>query len=223
MVARMSAAAAATPIAAKAFSLPGMIVVKLAARELAVCRPRAKSSTLAGRSSVYANKEERERARAENQLVAQFGNLALCKHLFGQMEGHVAYQRVRHLADLDPTRGDEGEDVFGLRVDVKATRVRSRSKHYLDYNLLVRPREFHSGVSYVLALVETYIGAHLDVDAEPDMAAWTHATCFLMGWHTAEELPSQPTAAQAAELPFGDARAVVARKLHPLMPLPYHF
>lgn len=187
----------------------GIVSVPLSARELATCRSYAKAAEIGGSSNIRAHAERMGEIKID-QLVGQLGTLALAKWLKGTCEGHAEYARGREIANRNPTSGDNGADVIGSNIDVKTSLCRYPGKSLFDYNLLVRPREYHPGWVYLLALCEA--------DLEADCSDWQAAQIHLMGWVASEELPEP-----GGDERFGDARVVPAYKLHRLPPLRWAF
>lgn len=170
------------------------VTVALSPRMLAMCRDNGSKAEIGGASHVRGG--DRASALAEDQLVGQVANLAYLVHHFGTARGVHEYQTLRHIANLHPTRGDGGQDVLGLDLDVKGSKLRTNLK-LEEHHLLVRPSERHPGWTYVCALVESDFSA-----------------VHLMGWATDWELP------EPSEDPrFRGAHAIRCKALHPLPPL----
>jgi hypothetical protein len=166
--------------------------------EEALVRENAKAAEIGGVSRIHRDADDRAERLSEDQLIGQIGPLVFCKHQFGTIE---PYKVSRFYANLYPTKGDGGFDIPRCRIDVKTSLMRA-SPDPLDYKLLVRPHERHTGCVYVLVMVETLT---------PTIKA------HICGWATDEMLPREPK----TEGPFAGAYLLPASQLLPMMPMPW--
>lgn len=177
-----------------------VVVIELSAAELERSQHFAANAQVGGRSEVRA-KEDRQQSLVTDQAVGQLGEAALSKFLGGTM---LFYELTRTVRDLDPHAGDGGGDLLATNVDVKCSLMRA-SADPLRYRLLVRPKERHAGMVYVLALVA------------PDV--WQTGIVHLVGWCKDSDLPIKP----ATDPPFAGAYLVPAQHLSPLPPLTFNW
>jgi len=175
-----------------------MVVVELDKEQLDECRQRAVKAEIGGRSRIYQDHEERMDHLGEDQFLGQVGQMCLSIHLTGDV---LSYREARDKADANPTEGDGGEDLVGIRTDIKCSRMRSKTRRMGDYSLVIPPRELHEGFMYILALV-SYKGDHKDL---------TSLKVMLVGWNNADELEKDED-----WLGNGPKHVKEARKLHPL-------
>lgn len=164
--------------------------------EIPWIRVRAIKASTGGKSQIREDDEERKAELHNDQMVGQIGQYVLSLWLTG---GREAYIQSRNAADANPMKGDNGSDILGTNIDIKASRIRKEHIPLLNYTLIVRPREYHPGWVYILALVKKAKPAH-------------HV--YLIGWATAEMLLPSGTDSR-----FGDAHVLPARDLHPLLPI----
>jgi hypothetical protein len=170
--------------------------VQLSPEDVALARDAAQRAELGGASAVRA-KTARAATLSQDQLVGQFGELALARYLG---VAPLLYALTRAVRDANPHQGDEGSDLLATNVDVKCSLMR-HSPDPWAYRLLVRPREYRVGTVYVLAL------AHPNVADTGEVA--------LLGWATSDDLPAAP----ASSGPFAGAYVLPAPQTHPLPPL----
>lgn len=153
-----------------------------------------------GMSNVRGRDERREKLK-EDQVTGLIGNYVLALW----RDGHPgAFITSREAQDKTPTKGDNGQDLPGLNIDVKASCMRG-SPDPLRYNLWVRPRERHSQHTYVLAL----IAANGVEEIRRSHALAVH----LVGWCTDKDLPEK--------LDSDGRHAVHASRLLPMPPMRY--
>lgn len=188
-----------------------VITVSFGPGHLDRIRTYAQQAEIGGSSNIRRDRSDRMGAIGVDQFVGQLGTLALCRHHLGEAAGFAEWARGRELANRAPTSGDNGGDIIGCNVDVKASLARYPGKAITSYSLPVRPRERHAGHVYVLAMVQVD-----DPAAPPEN--WTHADVHLMGWISDDEMP-----AGGNDPRFGDASTVRANDLHPLPPLRWAF
>lgn len=172
------------------------VVVGLSPDDLEAVAGYAGRAQVGGRSEVR-TAGDRQPNLATDQLVGQLGEVALSRYLGGT---RLFYELTRTVRDLDPAAGDGGGDLLAVNVDVKCSLMRA-SQDPLAYRLLVRPRERHAGLVYVLALVEPSV--------------WQTGEVTLVGWCKEADLPSQPQ----RDGPFAGAYVVPATQLQPLPPI----
>lgn len=168
-------------------------------RDIKVCAYHAQQAEIGGQSNIR-EKNGRKENMAIDQLVGQLGEYALSMYLTGSP---IEYQRQRTIANTFPSLGDNGQDIFGLNIDVKTSAMRNRPSP-LDYTLAVRPKEVEPEWCYVLALVQP----NGTIGIVPTMAVRVR----LVGWISTEELPK----AVEKHGTFKGAYTVVAQYLHPL-------
>lgn len=186
------------------------LALVIGGRELDTCRRYARQAEIGGRSNIREQVARMEEI-GRDQLVGQIGTLALAKWLKGTSAGHHEYALGRQVANRAPTVGDGGADIVGSNIDVKTSLCRYPGKALSDYNLVVRPREWHAGQVYVLALVEAPL--------ECGWREWTTVIVHLMGWATAEQLRDTG----GTDERFGDASVLPAYELQPLPPFRWEF
>lgn len=155
----------------------------------------ARAAALGGSSHVRDG--DRAKRLLRDQVVGQCGELALHCWLFGTDEGMDRYDLRRLTIEETPHVGDDGRDIAGVSIDVKASRVVDTWRVW-DYHLLVPEPEYYRGTTYVSAIV----------NHAPD----EFPTVWLMGWWAGR----CPGVFQGVE------KAIVKKNsdLHPLPPLP---
>ena len=168
-------------------------------RDLRICIDNAQRAVIGGKSNIREGKDRTKNIEMD-QLVGQLGEFALSMYLTGSS---IEYMRQRAVANTYPDLGDNGQDIFGLNIDVKTSAMRNRPSP-LDYTLAVRPTEIHSNWCYVLALVQPN-GTNGLVPSMP-------VRVRLVGWLSTEELPK--TIENHGM--FKGAYVVMAQHLHPL-------
>lgn len=136
-----------------------IVVVELDQEQLDECRQRAKKAEIGGRSRIYDDHKERMGHLGEDQFLGQVGQMCLSIHLTGDV---LSYREARDKADANPTEGDGGHDLVGIRMDIKCSRMRKSGRRMGEYYLVVPPREHHPGFTYILALV-SFEGNHEDL------------------------------------------------------------
>lgn len=187
-----------------------IVQIVLSSAELNFIRSFAKVAEIGGRSEIYKDNEERQKRLAENQLTGQIGTYAGHKYWFG----HTHLYRVgRYYANKYPFSGDGGSDVPGANIDFKATLARNLSRDILDYDLLVREKEYKPETIYVHILV--IADFEQNQSAVVNINGW--ATGNMLRYYTKEE-------AEKARLPkgfFGYALGV--RNLNPLPPVSWAY
>jgi len=180
-----------------------MVTVHLTEQDRATAALFAAAAQTNGRSNVVSDHSVRVLRGTEDQLVGQMSTLAGHLWLYGTTS---LYCQDRELQNRHPEKGDGGSDVGAFsNIDFKGSCIR-KNPDPLSYNLLVRPKEFHEGWTYILCMVDTEV-------------VWQKkwGTVYLVGWATSEMLKSRR---QSAE-PFcgdGEVYAMPARKLWPLPP-----
>jgi hypothetical protein len=172
------------------------VIVTLSKVDFALATHFARQAEVGGVSRVRG--QDRAATLSEDNLVGQLGTLALHKYLYGHTH---AYAQSRYMQNKFPTLGDQGDDLIGANVDVK-TSVMRYEQNPQKYRLLVRPKEFHSGWVYVLALLGSEYSRFHDV--------------HLVGWATAEQLPEPEV-----DGPFAGAHVLQASRLTQLPPIRY--
>lgn len=168
-------------------------------REIKLCVENAGRAMIGGKSNIR-EEDERTKSIAMDQLIGQLGEFALSIYLTGNT---TAYKIQRRAANNHPEYGDNGEDIFGLNIDVKTSAMRN-SNNPLDYTLAVRPKEIHGKWCYVLALVHP--------NGRNGLSMVMPIRVRLVGWLTTEELPT----AEDRHGTFKGAYTVRAINLHPL-------
>ena len=172
--------------------------VTLQSWEMSIVKAMAAQWDYPGRSNIRQG-DDRAGMLSTDALVGQVGTYAGVKFLYGA-SGLDKYLTGRWHANRRKFESDGGSDVDALNLDFKSSGRRDPGKTLLSYNLCVRPRERYDGWIYVLALV--------------DQPTEDRAVVHLIGWASAEMLPSEP----AKEGPLAGAFVLPARELHPLPP-----
>lgn len=144
------------------------VAVRLTERELLIVKEHAEALAEMRGKSQFLNAEQRAARRAADDYTGQVGEAALSKLITGSIQ---LYHLTRLQKEQDPLRGDDGSDLQGYRLDVKTSRMTAGAKY--DYHLWIRPREFHAGITYLLALMFD------DGDY----------VVFFVGWARADEIP----------------------------------
>lgn len=175
-----------------------IVQVTLNEDEVALCRSYARDAEIGGRSNIR-GREDRDANLSLDNVVGQYGTLAFACWLLPDC-GVDAYVVTREAQNENPTQGDGGIDLLGIELDVKTSVCRG-NQPLREYNLLVRPNEYHRNWLYLLGLIP---------HRTPEWT-WKTVTVLLMGWCKTKDLP-QP----GLDTRFGDARALVAEKLRPL-------
>jgi hypothetical protein len=115
----------------------------------------AVTAAVGGTSQLKSAKQRRDLADLVlDQLVSHLGSIAFFNVAFGKTEGRRAFTEMRDKQDLNPTKGDNGQDIQGQPVDFKTSLRRKTDGLLGDYQLPVRERERHAGNVYVLNIVE---------------------------------------------------------------------
>lgn len=174
--------------------------------EINYCVQQAKFAEIGGHSNIRSG-EDRANKLGIDQLVGQIGQYALSIYLFGE-PGQYYIQRMA--ANLQPTIGDQGQDILGLNVDCK-TSLKRNNKDPLTYRLLVRPQERHANWCYILALVHPNDQKKILL-TEPIMIQ-------LVGWASDGELPVDCEVSG----PFKGAHILKAPHLNPLPNMMWHW
>lgn len=171
--------------------------------ELSTVKAMASAWDYPGRSNIR-GRDDRAATLSTDALVGQLGTYGGLKLLYGA--GAVKeYLTSRWHANKRKFDSDGGSDVDALNLDFKASLRRDSGKSLLSYNLAVRPRELYSGWVYVLALL--------------DLPAEDRAVVNIVGWASAEMLPTSP----AKDGPLAGAHVLPARELHPLPPFRWRY
>ena len=169
-----------------------IIQARISPAEMAYLRRCAERAEIGGRSHIRG--ADRQDKLRQDQLTGMLGHYAAIRELFGNP---WLFRLQRHFANTYPLDSDGGSDLPGARLDVKSSLL--TKPNMLDYRLPVRPRELHSSMNYLLALIR--------LEPEP--------TAFLVGWCSASMLPRQTETSG----PFAGAHVIRASELNPLMKL----
>lgn len=149
-----------------------MLTYRLTYHDLCVVGRYVDNACVGGVSRLGARKGDPK----EHQVTGLIGNYALALWRDGHNQ---AFIDAREAQDQTPTTGDGGQDLLGLDFDVKASCMRG-SDNPLNYNLWVRPDEYHDGHTYALCLIKAKnideIRHSLSVDV------------FLVGWCESQDL-----------------------------------
>jgi len=130
-----------------------IVGVFLSPEQMSACSKHAELCSICGQSNVHTDKEERKDVLSCDQVVGQVCTCAATMWLGSSYDnGFSYYDRVRRKQNLTPYDGDGGDDIPPYRIDVKGSLVRNDAKDLLSYNLLVRPKERHAGLIYLMAL-----------------------------------------------------------------------
>jgi hypothetical protein len=152
-----------------------------------------KAACVGGRSRIRAAGTARRATLQQDQRIGLLCNLAVCEFLMGTAQ---PWKYMRERADANPTAGDGGIDVPGIRVDVKGSAMRG-STDPMAYRLAVRPAERHERCTYVLCLVP--------IGVAPE-------TVVLVGAATEDELPVEVERSGV----FAGAFVLPAKRLRPI-------
>lgn len=183
-----------------------VIEIQLGIDEVSYCSQQAKLAEIGGYSNIRLG-DDRSGNLGIDQLIGQIGQYALSIYLFGEPS---RYYIQRMSANLQPTVGDQGQDILGLNVDCK-TSLKRNNQDPLTYRLLVRPQERHNNWCYILALVQPN-GDQKILLTKPIMVQ-------LVGWASDEELP----VAREVSGPFKGAHVLRAPHLNPLPNMAWHW
>lgn len=176
-----------------------MITFELSQKDLSYIRRMSSKAELGGKSHIRTT--DRLPSLTEDQLIGQIGQFVVTRYMFGTPE---KWAINRWFINQNPSYGDAGYDIPGLNLDVKTSLMRA-SKDPMSYNLLVRPKERHSGWVYYLVLVGEIQDELLPV--------------HLIGWAKDEDLPATP----AKDGKFKGAYVLPAKSLVPLPPLRFNY
>uniref|UniRef100_I2Q575 Uncharacterized protein n=1 Tax=Desulfovibrio sp. U5L TaxID=596152 RepID=I2Q575_9BACT len=171
--------------------------------ELSIVRAMAATWDFPGRSNIR-GREDRAGMLSTDSMIGMLGQYAGTKFLFGAA-ALDKFLISRWHANRHKLQSDGGTDLDAGNVDFKTSLRRDSGKALLSYNLAVRPRELHEQTVYVLALVDTLTD--------------DRATVHLIGWASAEMLPTSPT----TDGPLAGAHVLPARELHPLPPFRWRY
>lgn len=180
-----------------------VLTVILSQENMSVVRHWSSKWTVSGHSNVREG-SERAQALAEDQLVGQMCNAAVCKLLTGSLH---AYNISRWHAEQHPFANDNGSDLPGTNIDVKGRLLRF-SKNPMDYLLLVRPKERHASNVYVHCAC--------------DMGDGGRGIVQVIGWATDPAFPEQPIHENShPQLPrvLDGAFGLQAHELNPMIPI----
>lgn len=149
-----------------------LVHMRLDGEAMEVVRRMAQKAEIGGKSRVRES-TARQASLANDQLIGQCGEAAVCLYLTGSLS---AYIERREAINATPLVGDNGSDIPGSRIDVKASALHT-SRPILQHRLAVRPAEKRVDSVYVQCLCDVF----------PD---WTYVV--LVGWATADMLPEGP-------------------------------
>lgn len=123
-----------------------MVIINFTSEEMDFITSEAKKKMF-GRKNTW-EPNQTENRLFTNQLCGQLGNAGLSKLLYGNLD---AYKKDREIANKDKYKGDGGNDVPDLPIDIK-TRL---AKHGMDvpYKLYVPGWDYHSNIDYVLGII----------------------------------------------------------------------
>ena len=121
---------------------------------------RRNGTVQGGMGQIRGNLTERERSRQEDQLTGLYCLAGFSLYATGGLELFTCSRMIQEIA---PCSSDEGEDVPGLKIDVKGQRVRdyhAYSSQHKDliwematsYPLPVKPNEMHKDTNYIAAI-----------------------------------------------------------------------
>jgi hypothetical protein len=175
-----------------------IISIRIDSNDIKIIEPFIKTSAIGGKSSVRKDSEDRSKNLIRDQALGLLGLYAYNKHMFGHYKRFI---EARKKADLNPRKGDQGQDIPGANIDVKTSYIKPDSKLGMGYRLGVRKREERPNWVYVLALVGEPISRN-------------GAVVHLMGWATTSMLPEKPDQTGI----FKGAKTIRAYNLKPIPP-----
>lgn len=132
-----------------------MSLLKVTPQTRKLVEANAQKTCLGGVSRIFQGEERQERLW-HDQLTGHLGEAALCKLITGNLE---AYLR-RYEVGRREREGDGGWDLEheGRKYDVKTSYVTDPIGALKTHHLIVREKEWHPEVIYVLALTDhTYV------------------------------------------------------------------
>ena len=127
-----------------------IVEVFLDNNELKLAYQMAKKAEIGGKSRFRSYSDRRSNLTIDQFIGVGLGELAGNKHFFSVKD----YYKSRIKKNEDPYSGDNGSDTLGYKIDYKASHA--KNPNLLNYNLVVRPNELHSGFVYVLILIRSY-------------------------------------------------------------------
>jgi len=175
-----------------------ILILDIPGDDFELIKANAEAANLCYGSKIK-DRAEQKKTNAEDQLIGQLGEWAGCIWLRGSAD---EYFTRREEINKTPWLGDNGADVTGSNVDIKASFMRNRKMNILDYKLFVRPIDMHPNRIYVLAL------------AYPDEPQ----TVYLIGWEKSSVLERN-----LVDTKFGKIHTRVAHELNPLPPFMWNF
>lgn len=151
---------------------------------IALVKYEAFHARIGGRSAIYKNYEERMLNLPTNQLSGQAGNISLNILVFEDDYCIDLYKKSREPFHINPYQGDNGMDIVDTHIDIKnsftlnkAKKANKKTVYINNYNLVVRPEEFHPDWVYVAALSEKLDDNELKT--------------YLIGWAWSSDFPKE--------------------------------
>lgn len=145
--------------------------------ELKLAYQMAKKAEIGGKSR-FRNDNDRQANLTIDQFIGVgLGELAGNKHFFSVKD----YYNSRIKKNENPYSGDNGSDTLGYKIDYKASHA--KNPNLLNYNLVVRPKELHSGFVYILILIRSH-----GLSPQSLITGETKPKIYLMGWADYEML-----------------------------------
>lgn len=157
----------------------------------------AEPAMIGGGSHIRSGGDRTANLAMDQYVGVGIGELAGNKYLFS-VDAYIANRKARN---ANPTFGDGGSDTLGYKIDYKTSHA--RKSDLLSYNLVVRPRERHTGFVYVLGLVRA------ERLADPNTAA------YLIGYATDDMLDNRMAKCGI----FSGAYVIPAKELLPMAEL----
>lgn len=185
-----------------------IIIVRFDATQLTTILYHARAKTIEGVSWIVPDRDKRNKLNYGHQVTGQLCTAAFHLYLTGDME---TYDGQRQEQNKTPYKGDGGFDFPGVCIDVKGTKIRAGWQP-IQYSLLVRPQERHTGWVYVHGIA--------DYELYPEGGFRSNPVVYLTGWATDEELPDKPyQPPPGKQSSLAGAYRIAVRYLHPLMPM----
>ena len=156
-------------------------------------KDNAKKAAIGGRSHVRGS-QDRKNNLIMDQIAGQLGEIAGSLFFTGSADGYIS---ARDRRNRSPHRGDDGEDIDGVRCTDIKTSVMRYWPDPLRYRLMVRDDARRPNWIYVLALIK-----------EDDAL-----NVSLVGWAKESDLPKTPYHGDKASLV--GAYIIMADKLRP--------
>ncbi len=146
--------------------------------DLKIIFTNAQKASIGGMSNIR-SAEDRWSHMSDDQVAGQIGNYVGSILITGSTD---AYHKAREIANANPTRGDDGEDLPGYETDCKCSFMRYGFRVF-KYNCIVAPREKHPNWKYAQFLIQAA--------GVKDIIGKTKVGVYGCGWAMTDDLPRE--------------------------------